>query len=85
MTKQIDQTKEAGDIIQMFIEEAYWKQQMKTAKQKNVAAAQLLTTMKNKEVQAKRNEGVLATYAFMVPLPALERDLTEEEVRYKEG
>jgi hypothetical protein len=28
---------------------------------------------------------VLATYAFMVPLPALERDLTEEEVRYKEG
>jgi hypothetical protein len=40
----------AGELIQMLSEEDYWKQQMKVAKQKNVAAVLLLDTHKNDEV-----------------------------------
>jgi hypothetical protein len=41
------QQNEAGDAIEGSSEEDYWKQQIKMAKQKKVAAAQLLDTTKN--------------------------------------
>ena len=80
----IDLTNEDGVVVSTVSEEVYWKRKLAAARRKRVEARNLIDKKKYDDMLVRKNAGVLATYAFMLPLEPAEKAVIQEAL-YSEG